>query len=110
VNSTQVRWVETLLASHGAKSLRGFILISANESDVPMEFSVRQASSCDQSDWSEKEAAKTPWKPVVVFGRSNNTGIDPTRDPHKENKSGEHRHECFHCTRAIVHINAITSL
>ena len=72
-----------------------------------MEFSVRQASSCDQSDWSEKEAAKTPWKPVVVFGCSNHTGIDTTRGLHNKNKSCEHCHECLHGTRAIVHIHSV---
>ena len=105
MTSTQVRWFETLLSSHGARCFRGFIFISAKEAEIPGEFSVRQASSCNQSNWSEKKATKNPWEPVVVFGRSNYTCIDPTRDPKNEDQS----QDGVHCIRDIVHMKSVNA-
>ena len=102
--STQVRWFETLLSSNGARFFRGFFFIFAKEADIPGEFPVRQASSCNQSNWSEKQAAKNPWEPVVVFGRSNHTCIKPTWDPKNDDQS----YDGIYCIRDVVHMKIVT--
>ena len=105
MTSTQVRWFETLCSSCRAYFFRGFMVFSAKEADIPGEFSVRQASSCNQSNWSEKQATKNPGEPVVVFGRSNYACIDPAWDPKNEDQS----QDGVHCIRDIVHIKSVNA-
>ena len=81
------------------------MVFSANKADIPGEFSVRQASSCNQRNWSEKQPTNNPWEPVVVFGRSNNTCIDPARNP----KHQEQREETIRA-RDIFHMKLVTAI